>query len=475
MDAKKTAKEIYEILGGKENVISNAVCMTRLRVKVKQGVNIEKLKKVEGVLNVVEADTLQIVLGPGKVNSVGDEFSKLTGISLGFSDNSDINVKDVANENKKVNKQKHNGPVQRFLQKIANIFVPLLPGIIAAGLIMGLTNAINVSTKSAYSTAWWFAAIRSIGFVMFGYLAIYVGMNAAKEFGGTAVLGGIMGSIFVANPALPLLLKVEDKSAVILPFTGKPFTPGIGGLLASLFMGIIVAYLEKQVRRIVPVILDTFFTPLLTLIISVFIALLIIQPVGTFITAGIFNILDFAYNKLGILGGYILAAGFLPLVSVGLHQALTPIHTLLNEPTGPTKGINYLLPILTMAGGGQVGAGIAMYMKTRSKKFKTMVRDSITVGILGIGEPLMYAVTLPLGKSFITACLGAGFGGILTVLFHIGTASQGASGLLGLLILKDFKTWPYYILAMLGAYAGGFVLTYFFGVDDERIEEIYGE
>lgn len=128
-----------------------------------------------------------------------------------------------------------------------------------------------------------------------------------------------------------------------------------------------------------------------------------------------------------------------------------------------------------MAGGGQVGAGIAIYVKTKSQKLKTMVRDSITVGILGIGEPLMYAVTLPLGKPFITACLGAGFGGILTVLFHIGTVSQGASGLLGLLILKDFGAWPYYIIAMLGAYVGGFALTYFFGVDDDRIEDIYGE
>ena len=470
MDAKRTAKEIYDILGGKGNIISNAVCMTRLRVKVREDADVEKLKKVDGVLNVVEAETLQIVLGPGKVNSVGDEFSKLTGMPLGFSDN----VEDVAKENKKANKQKHNGPVQRFLQKIANIFVPLLPGIIAAGLVMGLTNVVNVMTKNAYSTVWWFAAIRSIGFAMFGYLAIYVGMNAAKEFGGTAVLGGIMGSIFVANPALPLLLKVEDKSAVILPFTGKPFAPGMGGLLASLFMGIIVAYLEKKVRKIVPVMLDTFFTPLLTLIIGVFIALIIIQPLGTAITAGIFNILDFAYNKLGILGGYILAAGFLPLVSVGLHQALTPIHVLLNDPTGPTKGINYLLPILMMAGGGQVGAGIAIYVKTKSKKLKTMVRDALPVGILGIGEPLMYAVTLPLGKPFITACLGSGIGGLLAALFHLGTISQGVSGLFGLLIVVP-GTWIHFIIAMLGAYVGGFALTYFFGVDDERIEDIYGE
>lgn len=471
MDAKKTAREIYDILGGKENIVSNAVCMTRLRVKVREDINLEKLKKVDGILNVVNSDTLQIVLGPGKVNTVGDEFSKLSGIALGFSDS---NVKDVANENKKANRQKHNGPVQQFLQKIANVFVPLLPGIIAAGLIMGLTNVINVATKNTYSTIWWFAAIRSIGFVMFAYLAIYAGMNASKEFGGTAVLGGIIGSIFIANPALPLLLKVEEKNAIMLPFINHPFTPGMGGLLAALFMGMITAFLEKQIRKIIPSMLDTFFTPLLTLIIGIFIALLVIQPLGSIITEFIYAILDFTYNKLGILGGYLLAAGFLPLVSVGLHQALTPIHVMLNNPEGPTKGINYLLPILMMAGGGQVGAGIAIYIKTKNQRLKNMARDSIPVGILGIGEPLMYAVTLPLGKPFVTACLGSGIGGILTVLFHLGTISQGVSGLFGLLIVVP-GTWIYFMIAMLGAYAGGFVLTYLFGIDDEKIEEMYSE
>lgn len=471
MNEKKIAKEIYNILKGKENIVSNAVCMTRLRVKIREDVDLEKLKKIDGVLNVVNSDTLQIILGPGKVNAIGNEFSKLTGIPLGFSNR---NVKDIASENKKSNNQKHNGPIQRFLQKVANIFVPLLPGIIAAGLIIGLTNVINTTAKNAYDAAWWFAAIRSAGFVMFSYLAIYVGMNSAKEFGGTAVLGGIIGSIFIVNPALPLILKTEGKSAVILPFTREPFSPGMGGLLTALFMGMIVAYLEKQIRKIIPAMLDTFLTPFLTLIIGVFIALLIIQPLGTCLTNFIYTILDFSYNKLGIFGGYLLAAGFLPLVSVGLHQALTPIHVMLNNPEGPTKGINYLLPILMMAGGGQVGAGIAIYVKTKSQRLKNMVRDSIPVGILGIGEPLMYAVTLPLGKPFVTACLGSGFGGILAVLFHLGTISQGVSGLFGLFIVVP-GTWIYFIISMLGAYLGGFILTYFFGIDENKIKEMYSE
>ena len=468
MDSKEKAKEIFDALGGKGNIISNATCMTRLRVRVREIISLSELKKIDGVMNVVESnDTLQIVLGPGIVNLVGQEFSKLTEIPLGFSD-----VKELANENKKINKKKYDGIVQKFLQKIANIFIPLLPGIIAAGLIMGLTNVINVTTKGQYNSEWWFASIRSIGFVMFGYLSLYVGMNSVKEFGGTSILGGIIGSIFIVNPSLPLSAKIGENS-IILPFTNKPFSPGIGGLLAALFMGIIIAYIEKNVRKIMPNILDTFFTPLITLIIGVLMALLLIQPLGSLVTTLIFQILDFIYNKLGIVGGYILAAGFLPLVSVGLHQALTPIHVLLNNPEGPTNGINNLLPILIMAGGGQVGAGFAIYLKTKNEKLKVLTRDALPVGILGIGEPLMYAVTLPLGKPFITACLGSGFGGLLASLFHLGTITQGVSGLFGLLIVVR-GTWIYFIIAMLGAYAGGFILTYLFGIDDERIEEIYG-
>ena len=149
--------------------------------------------------------------------------------------------------------------------------------------------------------------------------------------------------------------------------------------------------------------------------------MLVIQPVGAWLTTAIFSVLTFIFEKLGVLGGYILSAGFLPLVSVGLHQALTPIRA--------TKGINYLLPILMMAGGGQVGAGLALYFKTKNAKLKKYVAESIPVGILGVGEPLMYAVTLPLVRPFVTACLGAGFGGALAALLHIGTVSQGVSGL----------------------------------------------
>lgn len=473
MDNKEIAKEVLRLLGGRDNVISNAACMTRLRVGVKDlsKADLTAIKSLEGVLGLVESETVQIVFGPGKVNRILEEFSKLTGISGGSA--KDDNLDTVMRENKAAQKAKNDKPVQRFLKKIANIFVPLLPGIIAAGLINGLTNVINVSTAGSFSGEWWYECIRTMGWALFAYLPILVGMNAAKEFGGSAVLGAIAGAMSISNSGMPLLSLFDDLP-VLLPFTNAAFNPVTGGLLAALIAGVFFAFLEKNIRRFMPDILDTFFTPLLTLIAGGLVALLVLQPIGGFLSNGIFEVLNFVYGKMGIFGGYILSAGFLPLVAVGLHQALTPIHTLLNDPNGATEGINYLLPILMMAGGGQVGAGIALYVRTKNKKLKGYIRDSLPVGILGIGEPMMYAVNLPLGRSFLTACLGSGIGGVLAALFHLGTVSQGVSGLFGLLIVVP-GTQLKFIIAMLGAYAGGFLLTYFFGVDEKRIEEVYGE
>ena len=474
MKVEQIANEILQNVGGVSNITSNANCMTRLRLGIKDPslVNLEQLKKVEGVLGVVEAETLQIVFGPGVVNKVANAFAELSHLPLGSLDEN-IDVDDLTKTNKNANKQKHDKPLQRFLQKIANIFIPLLPGIIAAGLINGITNIINVSTENAFAMVWWYQCIRTMSWGLFNFLPIFVGMNAAKEFKGSPILGAIAGAMYVSVPSMPLLTVVNEQG-IILPFINKAYAPGVGGLLAALFGGILFAYLERAIRKYMPNFLDTFLTPLFTVIIGGLLAVIIIQPLGESITNGIFVVLNFFYEKLGIVGGYLLSAGFLPLVSVGLHQALTPIHVLLNDPSGPTSGINYLLPILMTAGGGQVGAGLALYLKTKNKKLKQITRDSLPVGILGIGEPLMYAVTLPLGRPFITACLGSGFGGMLAVLFHLGTVTQGVSGLFGLLIMVP-GTQLQFVIAMLGAYIGGFIITWFFGIDEERINAVYGD
>ncbi|PKM64552.1 MAG: PTS trehalose transporter subunit IIBC [Firmicutes bacterium HGW-Firmicutes-20] len=472
MDYKKIAAALLELVGGKSNIKSNATCMTRLRITVvdESKVNYAEIKKLEGVLGIVEGTTVQTIFGPGKVTKVGEEMAKLTGLQLGSDE---AGVEDVAKQNKDALKSKQQSPVHNFLRKIANIFIPLLPGIIAAGLINGLTNVINVSTGGAYNAFWWYQLIRTLGFAVFTFLPIYVGMNSAKEFGGTPIIGAIAGALSVSHAGMPLLMKIAD-APILMPITNAAYNPAAGGLLAALFAGMFFATVEKQVKKVMPDLLTTFFTPLFTVIIGGFVAVIVIQPFGAVVSKGIFSALDFAYNQLGVFGGYILSAGFLPLVSVGLHQALTPIHIMLNNPEGPTQGINYLLPILMMAGGGQVGAGLALYVRTKNLKLKRMTRDSLPIGILGIGEPMMYAVTLPLGRPFITACLGAGVGGVLASIFKLGAITQGVSGLFGLLIVQPGNQFAF-IIAMLGAYAGGFVLTYFFGYDEKRVSEIYGE
>jgi len=482
MDAKKIANEILTNVGGKENVTANVACMTRLRLGIKDNdkVNVDELKKIDGVLAVVQADTLQVVLGPGKVNKIAEPFADLTGVPLGSdADDGDVaedtkrteDVKDIASENKKENKAKHDKPLQRGLQHIANVFIPLLPGIIAAGLINGLANVIDYQTGQAFVTDWWYMTIKTLGWGLFTFLPIFVGMNAAREFKGSAILGGIGGTLClgVTVTGSPL-----SSQAISMPFTHAPFTVGVGGLITALLMGIFFAFLERNFRKIMPSVLDTFFTPLLTVIVGSLIAVVFLQPAGAWLTTAIYLVMDFVYTKLSVFGGFILSSTFLALVSVGLHQALTPIHVLLNDPAGPTHGINYLLPILMMAGGGQVGAGFALYFKSRNKRFRKMVMSSIPVAILGVGEPLMYAVTLPLGRAFITASIGAGFGGIFASLFHLGAVSQGVSGLFGLLIMQPGQQLTY-LLALLIAYAGGFVVTWFFGVDEDRINEIYPE
>ncbi len=482
MNNKDVANEILKNVGGKENVTANVACMTRLRLGIKNNdkVNVDALKRIDGVLAVVQADTLQVVLGPGKVNKIAEPFADLTGVPLGSdADDGDVaedsqrdeDVKDIAKENKKVNKAKHDKPLQRGLQHIANVFIPLLPGIIAAGLINGLANVIDYQTGQAFVTDWWYMTIKTLGWGLFTFLPIFVGMNAAREFKGSAILGGIGGTLClgVTITGSPL-----SSQAISMPFTHAPFTVGVGGLITALLMGIFFAFLERNFRKIMPSVLDTFFTPLLTVIVGSLIAVVFLQPAGAWLTTAIYVVMDFVYTKLSVFGGFVLSSTFLALVSVGLHQALTPIHVLLNDPTGPTHGINYLLPILMMAGGGQVGAGFALYFKSKNKRFKKMVMSSIPVAILGVGEPLMYAVTLPLGRAFVTASIGAGFGGIVASLFHLGAVSQGVSGLFGLLIMQPGQQLTY-LLALLVAYFGGFVVTWFFGVDENRINEIYPE
>ena len=472
---KKIAEEVVEAVGGKSNIQENSTCMTRLHLTLadKSKVDLDRVKKIDGVMGTVDGEELQIVFGPGKVTKIGAEVSAITGISaderkeVHNEDLGEINLKERAKENKAAQQAKHNGPVQVFLiYGILNVLKLFfrVPGIAA------------VQLDPAIAQSWWYLTLNTAGWTLFAYLPIYIGMNAAKEYKGSPILGGMMGAMFVGNAAMPLLMKVGDPAAGInLPITGAPFDAAAGGILAAVFAGIVIAHVERWLRSWVPDTLDMILTPLCSLLITAFLAIFILQPLGAVLTKAIFALADVLLNKLGFIGAYALSALQLPLVSVGLHRAFTPIHTIMNDPNGATHGVNYLLPILQVAGAGQVGAVIALFVRAKKnhKKLSEAILASVPAGILGIGEPLMYGVTLPLGKPFLTASLGAGFGGIMISLFHVGSVAQGVSGILGFLIVNEGGALGY-LVGYVTAIVAAFIITYFFGWNEEKVTELFG-
>ncbi|RSD25136.1 PTS transporter subunit EIIC [Mesobacillus subterraneus] len=454
---ERLAKEILEQLGGAGNIADVASCMTRLRVKPADygKVNIAGIKKIDGVLGVVEEETLQIILGPGIVTKVANEVSEITGKSARLVDESDPNpFEGLAGRTKDELNKKNSTPFKLFLRKIASIFIPLIPAIVASGLIAGITNVI-VRSEIIDPESAFIQILNLIGWGIFGYLGVFVGINTAREFGGSPALGGAAG-ILIINPGL----------ANITLF-GEALVPGRGGLIGVMLAAVFIAWLEKRIRKFVPASLDIIFTPTLSLLITGIATLFVLQPVGglisDLITKGLLGLLDFG----GIVAGLVLAGTFLPLVVTGLHQGLTPVHMELIN----TIGDDPLLPILAMGGAGQVGAAFAIYFKTKNERLKKVIKGGLPVGMLGIGEPLIFGVTLPLGRPFLTACLGAAVGGAFQAFFKIATIAIGVSGI-PLAFLVHTNQILLYLLGLLIAYIFGFIFTWTFGFKDEMAKDI---
>lgn len=209
---------------------------------------------------------------------------------------------------------------------------------------------------------------------------------------------------------------------------------------------------------------DLFVTPLAVVVISTFAALFICQPLGGYLSEVIGYAATKSIGSGGALTGFILGGTFLPMVMVGIHQGLTPIHAELLS----RYGVTILLPILAMAGGGQVGASLAVYLKTKNKGLKKTIASALPVGLMGIGEPLIYGVTLPLGRPFIGACIGGAVGGAVQAAYMVGAATIGISGLP---LAAGTDNIPMYLLGLAAAYVAGFIATYLLGFDDPKEDE----
>ena len=235
--------------------------------------------------------------------------------------------------------------------------------------------------------------------------------------------------------------------------------PGRGGIISVIIVAAFAAYVEKYLHKIIPTMFDLFLTPLITVLISGAAAIFILQPVGGFISDAIGAAATGAISSGGAAVGFILAGLWLPLVMFGIHQAFTPIHVDLIA----NYGVTILLPILAMAGAGQVGASVAVYFTTKNKFLKKTIASALPVGIMGVGEPLIYGVTFPLGRPFIGACIGGAFGGAVQATFMVGAKTLGISGLP---LAATTNNIPVYLLGVSVAYVAVFVATKILGFDD---------
>jgi len=448
----KIAEAVLPLAGGKENLSGVASCMTRLRLTVKDEdkVNFEEIKKIEGVKGVIFASgQAQIILGPGAAAKTEEVFKKISGFydSASRAANSGDNNINGINDLKEQIKKKNETPFRLLLKKTANIFIPLIPAFIACGLILAVNNIIG-----KYDPAWAdtdYARLIAIfgGAVTFG-LNIFVGINTAKEFGGSPMLGGVL-AVILTNPAL-----------ANIELFGSPLVPARGGIIAVIMVVMLSAWLERKIRSRMPDALDLFATPFLVVSITGIAAIIVLQPLGGWIADMIVTGVTVSIEKGGIFSGFVLACGFLPLVMTGLHQGLTPIHAQLIAEYGYTV----LFPILAMAGAGQVGAAFYVFLKTKNKRLKKTAMSALPVGILGVGEPLIFGVTLPLGKPFIAACIGSGFGGALAAFYGVGSFTLG--GLSGLPLAPLTTNVIAYLAGISAGYIFGFLAALIAGFED---------
>ncbi|MFE2876662.1 PTS transporter subunit EIIC [Streptomyces roseus] len=466
---RATAAAILPLVGGPDNIGSVAHCMTRLRITLhdRSLVDDEALRALPAVLGVVEDETYQIVLGPGTVARVTPEFEALVeeGRAAGHPPRTPVTAGELADRGaalKEAQKARNSTPVKLFLRRIANIFVPLIPALIGCGIIAGLNGVL-------LNTGWLPAVVPALAAIASGFMsliAVFVGYNTAKEFGGTPVLGGAVAAIIV----FPGVAKIDA--------FGQHLSPGQGGVLGALAAAFLAVHVERLCRRWVPESVDALVTPTLTVLVAGLVTIFGLMFLAGEVAGAIGSAATWLLSAGGAFAGLVLGGLFLPLVMLGLHQALIPIHTTLIEQTGHTA----LLPILAMAGAGQVGAALAVYCRLpRNRSLRTTIKSALPAGFLGVGEPLIYGVSLPLGRPFVTACVGGAAGGAFIGLFNqlgaaFGATAIGPSGW-ALFPLLDGPSGlgpnlAIYAGGLLTGYLVGFVATYFFGFTRQMLTDL---
>ena len=450
MDYRKTAQEIYDGIGGKQNLISAAHCATRLRLVIGDNDKCDKetVEEIDGVQGVFFASgQMQIILGTGTVNKVYDEFIKIAGIE----GSSKEEVKQAASAKQNIFK--------RAIKTLGDIFVPIIPAIVASGLLMGLLEGLcNVWPQMAESGT--YVIIHLFSNAAFVFLPILIAISAAKVFGGNQFLGAVIGMIMI-HTDLVNAWSVASMNAADIPKASAWFglydvnLVGYQGHVIPVVIAVwLMSVIEKKLHKIVPEIIDLFVTPLVTVLVTGYVTLTVIGPIFSTIENWVLNGAQSLITLPFGIGGAIVGALYAPTVVAGVHHMYNAIEAGLLSSIGS----NTWMPIATAANVAQGAACLAVALKSRNAKTKAVALPASLSSYMGITEPAIFGVNVRYMKPFIAGCIGGACGGLVAGLFHIGASAYGITGIFGFLITTSY-TWQY-ALVMIVATAVAFAISW---------------
>ncbi|PAD34568.1 PTS sugar transporter subunit IIA [Terribacillus saccharophilus] len=459
-DNRKIAEEVINAIGGKENISSIAHCATRLRIVVhdKEKIdkeNVENIDKVKGAF--FNSGQYQIIFGTGTVNKIYDEFQ-----AIGIDGASIQEVKQAG--------KKEGSAFQRAIRTFGDVFVPIIPVLVATGLFMGLRGLLTqdqilhlFGLAPADIPANFLLFTEVLTDTAFAFLPALVAWSSFKVFGGSPVLGIVLGLMLV-NPALPNAYEVANGSAEAITLFG--FIPVVGyqgSVLPAFFIGLIGAKLERALRRRITEALDLILTPFLTLTVMITLGLFAIGPIfhslEDLVLTGTLAVLDLPFGIAGLLIGSLNQL----VVVTGVHHIFNFLEIQLLE----NRGMNPFNAIITCGMAAQGAACLAVGLKTKDTKLKALALPSSFSAFLGISEPAIFGINLRFVKPFIMGLIGGGVGGFLASLLDLAGTGMSITVIPGTLLYLNSQL-PFYILINLVAMAVAFTLTWMFGYKDPK-------
>ena len=456
MDYRKTAQEIYDHIGKKENIISAAHCATRLRLVISDNSKADKeyVENIEGVKGVFFAQgQMQIILGTGVVNKVYDEFIRIAGVS----ESSKEDLKKVA--------ASRANPVQRMIKTLGDIFVPIIPAIVASGFLMGIMEALNFMVNNGFlnidtsGSIYTFAQLFSN--TAYTFLPILIAYSGAKVFGANPYLGAVIGMIMIhPNLQNAWTVATEGVKATQKVWFGLYSIDMVGyqGHVIPVIIAVwVLAQIEKRLHKIVPAMFDLFVTPLVSVFVTGYLTLSIIGPIFVAVENGLLNGIQWLIALPFGVGSFIMGALYAPTVVAGVHH----MYTIIDLGQISKFGVTYWLPLASAANIAQGGAALAVALKTKDQKIKSMAVPSALSACMGITEPAIFGVNLRFGKPFVMGCIGGAFGALFASVTELGATGTGVTGIFGILLCLNNPVS--YILMFVIAFGVAFVLTWLFG------------